>query len=559
MCLRGALGAGLVAAAFMMGCTPAYKPRFQLTDAVARPDISVVLITVDGLAEPVMDRLLEAGELPHVARLIENGVRVRRAVCSLPSITYSNLTTILTGVHPSRHGVMGNRWFDRYTLCYRDYTTTETYRDADDDIFVPTVYEYLEDDFTVSIQCAVRRGAGRTIDNWATSGIRWFFGGFEAVDQLMPWRFDIIAEEADARGRWPALIHAYFPGVDEIGHQCGCDSRRYRRSLHNVDRQIGLITDSVARAGMSDRTCFILVADHNHTPVPPDHWFDVARWLRTTLGLRVQTEPIRGRTLAERERVYHRVDAVVANGGDRISRIHLKGPAGWHQRPAPGQIDAFLAAVDDLLAHEAVGLVAVRREVSAAGHYVELRSRRGCSRIERQGGPNEWLYRYVVTDRGALDFGEGVDSSWLHSGAGYDASAWLAATADSAYPGAVEQLADLFDSPRAGDIILFAAEGWDFAPGNRGGHGGVGAIDTRVPMVFSGPMIDRAARIDVARLADVTPTILGLLGRRPSGEPLTHKARSGAACVKGEPVHFDGRDWSALLTGAPAPAREKKP
>ncbi|MFH0980661.1 MAG: alkaline phosphatase family protein, partial [Planctomycetota bacterium] len=231
---------------------------------MARPRAAVLLITADGLAEPVMDDMLRAGELPHMAGLIEHGVRVRRASCSLPSLTYPNLTTILTGCHPSRHGIMGNQWFDRYSLWYRDYKTIATYRDADADIMMPTVYELLGDEFTVSIQCAIRRGVGRTIDNWATSGIRWFFGGYKATDQLMPWRFDIIAEEARRRGRWPVLIHAYFPGVDEIGHRYGCDSRSYRDALRNLDRQIGLMGEAVARAGMADHTCTILVADHNH-------------------------------------------------------------------------------------------------------------------------------------------------------------------------------------------------------------------------------------------------------------------------------------------------------
>lgn len=482
-----------------------------------------------------MDDMLNAAELPHIKRLIERGVRVRRAVCSVPSITYSSFSTLLTGCSPGRHGIVGNKWFDRYSLLYRDYGTTRTYRDVNDDILVPTVYEHLGNAFTVSIQCAIRRGVGRTIDNWASSGLRWFVGRYESVDRLIPRRFDIIAEEANRRGCWPVLIHAYFPGVDEIGHRHGSDSPQYRHALANVDHQIGLIHEALAGAGMTDRTCTLLVADHNHTPVPPDKWFDVVAWLRDTARLRVRTTPAAGKRLADRERAYRDVGAVVIVGGDRIAHIHLKGSGGWYERPTRRRLESVLGGVRNrLFDQEAIDVVAVRRGAEGDRRVVELYSRRGQSEIERRRTDGTVLYRYTIAERGALDFGAGVDASFIESAGWHGDAAWLAATAGSAYPGVIEQLADLFDSPRAGDVVLFAAEGWDFTPGNRGGHGGIGASDTRVPMVFSGDMLDRSAAIEAARLVDVTPTILGLTGAVPDTESFP----------------FDGTDWSARLLGA---------
>lgn len=524
----------LVVMVLMAGCTPAYHPDIRLDDSIVRPETAVLLVSVDGMSEQVMDEMLAAGELPHIARLIANGVRVRRAICSLPSITYSSFTTILTGCHPGRHGITGNKWFDRYSLIHRDYGTTRTYRDVDDDILVPTVYEHLSDEFTVSIQCAIRRGVGRTIDNWASSGLRWFVGGYEATDQLMPWRFDLIAEEANRRGCWPVLIHAYFPGVDEIGHRRGSDSPHYRRALRNVDRQIGLLHEALAGAGMAERTCTILLADHNHTPVPPNRWFDVPRWLRDTAQLRVRTTSAGGQRLADRERAYRNVDAVVLVDGDRIARVYLQGTGGWHEQPTRARLESVLRGGPGSLSdQEAIDQIAVRHETREGQRVIDLHSRRGQSEIKRRSADGAVLYRYTIAERGALDFGDAVDVSFIENTGWHDVSAWLAATADSAYPGVIAHLADLFDSPRAGDVVIFAAEGWDFAPGNHGGHGGIGAGDTRVPLVFSGNMIDRSAALDAARLIDVTPTILGLLGKAPIEEGFV----------------FDGTDWSDLLLG----------
>ncbi|MCK4658910.1 MAG: alkaline phosphatase family protein [Phycisphaerae bacterium] len=526
----------VVVALLLGGCTPAYHPHIHLDESVDRPETAVLLISVDGMSEQVMDEMLEADELPNIARLIENGVRVGRAVCSLPSITYSSFSTILTGCSPGRHGITGNKWFDRYSLIHRDYGSTRTYRDVDNDIMVPTVYEHLGDELTVSIQCAVRRGVTRAIDNWASSGLRWFVGSYEATDQLIPLRFDLIAEEANRRGCWPVLIHAYFPATDEIGHRHGSNSPQYRRGLQNVDRQIGLIRQALAGAGMSDRTCTILLADHNHTPVPPGQWFDVAHWLRNTVGLCVRTTAAGGRSLADRERAYRYVDAVVLVGGDRIARIYLQGPGGWHEQPTQRQIAAVLSTEAlRLCDHEAIDFIAVPGKTDDGQRVVDLYARRGRSEIERCRTDSGCRYRYTVAECGALDFGPNADTSAIESVEWRDAATWLALTADSSYPGVIEQLADLFDSPRGGDIVLFAAEGWDFTPGNYGGHGGARACDTRVPLIFSGPMLDRSAVIEAARLADVTPTILGLLGKLPVEETFV----------------FDGADWSGILRGVP--------
>ena len=53
---------------------------------------------------------------PAVARLLERGLALRGgAVAEFPTMTLTNHTSILTGVGPGRHGVMGNVYYDRAT------------------------------------------------------------------------------------------------------------------------------------------------------------------------------------------------------------------------------------------------------------------------------------------------------------------------------------------------------------------------------------------------------------------------------------------------------------
>src|SRR5262245_6543257 len=108
-------------------CAP--HGRIRLCDDVAVPQRSVVVFLIDGMDLTRTEQMLQAGELPNIQRVfVEGGVRVRDAVTSLPSITYCNCTSVITGLYPGHHGIMGNFWFDRQTLQTHYYMTYGTYR-----------------------------------------------------------------------------------------------------------------------------------------------------------------------------------------------------------------------------------------------------------------------------------------------------------------------------------------------------------------------------------------------------------------------------------------------
>ncbi len=89
------------------------------------------------------------------------------------------------------------------------------------------------------------------------------------------------------------------------------------------------------------------------------------------------------------------------------------------------------------------------------------------------------------------------------------------------------QIVEMFDSPRTGDIVIFAKDDWAFGEKYRGGHGSCVARDMRVPMYFCGPDLPPGGRLGHARVVDVMPTVLDLLGegdRLRSMQPLDGKS-----------------------------------
>lgn len=91
--------------------------------------------------------------------------------------------------------------------------------------------------------------------------------------------------------------------------------------------------------------------------------------------------------------------------------------------------------------------------------------------------------------------------------------AWLQATADTQYPDLVPQIMAYFDAPRAGDIAVFAAPGWDFSKKHKAGHGGVRPAEMFTVLLMAGPGVPHERRAAPVRAVDVVPTLLELLGR----------------------------------------------
>jgi arylsulfatase A-like enzyme len=516
-----ALVALLAALAAQTGCTHDRPLDVTLDQDVRLPDRAAVLLIVDGLDLTCMDELLALGELPNIKnRLIARGTVVDHAVTCLPSITYAVLASILTGQLPGTHGIVGNKWFDRTRLRVHDYVTIETYRNVDLHFRVPTVYEYLEDELTVSIQCAVRRGATRIIDNWATSGVNWYFQGYDEVNKLVAMRFELIARMANEVGRWPLFVNAYFPGLDEIGHRYGADSERYRRSVINVDTQIGRILDAYERVGLIDRTLFVLVSDHGHVPINPRRRLDPGKWLALQAGLRTWTSSLPHESFEKRYLFMKSYDAVLVNGGNRRAHLHLRGPAGWHQRPMAEEVIAVLERGGGLHNQTSVALIAVRRDdnsvfvMSAGGRAIVTRTRHDMG--------EEPAYVLDVLEGDPLGYAsDGVLWGRLKSGA-MDSREWLRLTAHTKYPDFVPQIVEMFDSPHAGDAVIFAGPGASFSPTNRGGHGSALARDMVVPLIWRGPGIPAGARIQHARVVDILPTVLQYLGRQLSPTESRH-------------------------------------
>jgi len=487
----------------------------------ARP---IILFFVDGLRPDVLDDLTQEGRMPRLQRLLfERGAHARTAVSSVPSVTFANAVSMVTGCFPSTHGAWANVVFDRQQLRTRNY---EEARDcAADDDRCPTIFERFDGELTAGIALPFERGvkvsrvqSART--GGVSFGLSWILGRREAADESLADQFGELADEARQIGRWPAFIAVYLPAVDEVGHERGCDSPEYRDAVANLDEVIGEVLEAFEAGGMLDELTIVLTADHGFHATPQS--IELGPTLAAALGTEVIVAEENDAEVPylERWQRYAPCRAVVTPNGLREASVSLRAGASWNDRPTLPQILGLPAALglpagEELptrLLSPAVELVAIR----AGPDEVRVHGHEGAATIRRRPAQGEPLYEYQVL-AGDDPLGYGADvrlRDWLATA--HTSREWLEATAELRHPDIVPQLVEAFDDPRAGDLILFAAPGWDFSRElYLGGHGGIERDEMVVPLWLAGPGIRAGAEVPAARLVDLVPTLLDLAGMQP--------------------------------------------
>lgn len=192
----------------------------------------VFIISFDGGAPAAMKQ----SSMPTLFGMARQGAVTWKAQTVRPSITLVSHTSMLTGVLPSKHRISWNDWRPKQGV-----------------VKVPT-----------ALQLARRAG-------YTTA----FFGGKKKLRHLnIPGtinEFQIPGYSARAVAKAaakyivqkkPGLTFIHFADPDGAGHDYGWGSRQQKRAFANTDAALKVLRDAVQRAGIADKSTFILSADH---------------------------------------------------------------------------------------------------------------------------------------------------------------------------------------------------------------------------------------------------------------------------------------------------------
>jgi predicted AlkP superfamily pyrophosphatase or phosphodiesterase len=249
----------------------------------------VLMVSIDGLRPADVLQADQRGlKVPSLRKLMSEGVYATGVRNALPTVTYPNHTTLITGVWPAKHGIANNPTFDPLQQNMGGWYWYAR------DIKVPTLWD------------AVHKSGGKVASlSWPVSV------GAASIDYNLPeyWRApDQHGEDmklirllatpglpdqlekatglsyADADGetvevdvgrtrfaaaliaaKHPQFITVHLRGLDHLEHQYGPSSPEANKALETLDEAVGkLVAD--ARKAEPDLVIAI-VSDHGFAPV----------------------------------------------------------------------------------------------------------------------------------------------------------------------------------------------------------------------------------------------------------------------------------------------------
>ncbi len=241
----------------------------------------------DGANSNVLYDMVDRGEAPNVARLIDAGTACRYgALASLPTVTLANHTSILTGCHPGHHGILHNAWVDRGSGAQVITNSPATWA---------TSMEWLNPGVETMHHAAKRLRRGRTasINEPCDVGADYStFGLVRSGDRPAPApgpedlpdatarfvrpskdyrhasRTDHTAVDqflrvwSETKSDPPVFTWVNFTLTDAAFHEGGPYSDMAASSVRDCDARLGRILEIVEQAGVWDECAFFLVADH---------------------------------------------------------------------------------------------------------------------------------------------------------------------------------------------------------------------------------------------------------------------------------------------------------
>ncbi|MEY4938883.1 MAG: hypothetical protein RIQ93_618 [Verrucomicrobiota bacterium] len=256
--------------------------------AAVAPDRApiVILITLDGLAAYNFDN--SKMDLPTLRWMAANGARAERMETSFPSVTWPTHTSLVTGVHPGRHGVLGNSYFDR-AQNKKIPLLPDPLFDKEEIVKSSTIYDeaHLAGLKTAGVNWPASRNA-RHLD-WQVNDVgdqaafekaatpsllaelrareipfekqsEWAKAG-NLSKAMRDWMYTRIAEHI-LRTHRPNVLVIHYVTVDAFAHSHGGRSPEVAWAGNDSDHRVRELIDTVKAAGLADRTTFFITSDH---------------------------------------------------------------------------------------------------------------------------------------------------------------------------------------------------------------------------------------------------------------------------------------------------------
>jgi predicted AlkP superfamily pyrophosphatase or phosphodiesterase len=284
-CGAASIGAGIAERLQSQQVTEQKNQQQSIASAVASPITSdhgpnpaeqqakhyVILVSLDGFRYD-FTRKYDAKNLMELGS--RGAIAPEGMIPAYPSITFPNHYTIVTGLYPEHHGIVGNAFYDparKRTYSYRDPQTV-----TDGTWYGGTPLWVLAEQQGMRAACFFWPGSEADIQGTHPSYYMKYDAKYpndKRVEQVLEW-LQLPPE------RRPHFITLYFSDVDTAGHAHGPDSPEVAAAVHEVDKEIGSLEAGIGKLKLP--VDVIVLADHGMIRVEGE-WINLDQYFERSL------------------------------------------------------------------------------------------------------------------------------------------------------------------------------------------------------------------------------------------------------------------------------------
>ena len=231
--------------------------RYNSVEQLDKP--YVILISADGFRYDYIEKY----NAEFLKKTGDKGVRSLGLIPSFPSVTFPNHYSIVTGLYPSHHGLVGNNMFDVQTG--ERYSLRNQKAIVDPKWYGGTPIWVLAEQSNMLTACYYWPGSEAPIKGVLPTYFYKYSEKTPIDDRINEVRDWLLLPEKLR----PHLITFYMPEVDHAGHGYGPDAKETGEAVRFVDESLKKLNEVVSKLDLP--VYFVFVSDHGMNAVDQDN------------------------------------------------------------------------------------------------------------------------------------------------------------------------------------------------------------------------------------------------------------------------------------------------
>ena len=224
----------------------------------------LILISIDGFRYDYLKR----GITPNLKKLCRKGIHGPMKP-QFPSYTFPNHFSLVTGLYPESHGIVGNAFYDPKLEEYFSYNDQKDLRESKWWLAEP-IWNSVQR-FGLKSATMFWPGSESSILGRRPNYYKTYDGNVstkERIDQVLKW-LDLPEEKK------PKFISMYLSLVDDAGHMFGPDSEESNTALREVDLGIERLLTGLKERGIEDLVNLVIVSDHGMVEIKDEERYHI--------------------------------------------------------------------------------------------------------------------------------------------------------------------------------------------------------------------------------------------------------------------------------------------